>query len=136
MSWKFWKKDDLALPDMNSFSKSELGLKDTSGLDLSAHFEPQTNQFQQFNPAAPAPPPTFQQQSFQPAYPTTSAFSPASQPYQPPAQPDEDHTQQHIQKDLEVIAAKLDTIRAQLDMINTRLANLEREPGPPKRPWY
>lgn len=140
MSWKFWKKeDDLALPDLNSFKtdfgKADLGLKDNSGLDLSAHFEPPAGQFTP--PPMPSTPsqPSFQQPAFSP-----STFQQANPlPSYPPGSPvpdDNDHTQQHIQKDLEVIAAKLDTIRAQLEMLNARMANLERDQGPPKRPWY
>jgi hypothetical protein len=124
MNLKFWKKDDLALPELNnSFSRNELGLKSDTALDLSAQFEP-GQQFQ-----APPMPPQFQTQPFTPS---TPPFTPA----QTPAFDEPPHNS--VNKDLEIIAAKLDTIRAQLEMLNARVANLEQHNNQvqPKRPWY
>jgi len=127
MSWKFWKKDDLALPELGV--GKDLGLD--KGLDLSQHFEPQLGT----PPPLPSTPSTFPS-GFPQNFGTPSLNSP------PPAfqQPEWEapSTKDHVAKDLEIIAAKLDTIRAQLDMLNTRMANIEQqnrsEPG--KRPWY
>ncbi len=123
MSWKFWKKDDLALPEL---SKNDPFKSDIGGLDLSNHFEPSGQ---------------MPQSSFQPSSPSSFAgFTPGAPPptsYAPPGVPVHEGNND-VSKDLEVIAAKLDTIRAQLEMLNTRVANLEHQgQGPqPKRPWY
>ena len=138
MSWKFWKKDDLALPDFKSELKGmDLGLpkENSSGLDFSSSFQ---------TPQAPSMPVIPPAQSFSQQYPSPQSSFPSTpssfpnQSYTPQSMTPvaEDSGNAHLQKDLEVIAAKLETIRAQLDMLNARLANLERSGEGPKRPWY
>lgn len=137
MSWKFWKKDDLALPDYgSSFGKSDLGLSTNTGLDLSDHFSPGANaaslapQTNSYPGPSSYPPTSFSNSSFGSTPPMGAPAMPAHETEPSP----------NISKDLEVIAAKLDTIRAQLEMLNTRVGNLERnsqgQSGPSKRPWY
>ena len=133
MNWKFWKKDELGLSDLGGF-KSDLGSfggASNTGLDLSDHFQP---------PGTPPAAPTFNQaypmppmQSNFTSPPPFSAAPP--QPIQQMSSIDE-HREHNISKDLEVIAAKLDTIRAQLEMLNSRVANLEKQEPPPRKPWY
>ena len=139
---KFWKKDDLALPELSSssFGKNELGLGSTAsstGLDLSDHFQPAAGMPFQPGPATPSFSPTMT-----PAMPfsqSQGSFPPPPTGYAP-VQEVEQHDKQAISKDLEVIAAKLDTIRAQLEMLNSRVANLERQnqgqQPQGRRPWY
>ena len=132
MNLKFWKKDDLALPELsNSYSRNELGLKDTSGLDLSTGFDPAP---QSLMPQGMQAPPT-------PQYSFPSSFSQQAPSYPPTAQApvfDKEDQSHSVSKDLEIIAAKLDTIRAQLEMLNTRVAHIEQsqQQVQPKRPWY
>jgi hypothetical protein len=129
MSWKFWKKDDLALQDF-SMPKQDFSLPNT-GLDLSDHFQPGSpSAFPP--PGQQAPMPSAYNSSFAaPSYNPAPSFS----PIQNATPVHEDHTSN---KELEIIAAKLDTIRAQLEILNTRIANLERseQQAQPKRPWY
>lgn len=134
MNWKFWKKDELALPDYSSaFGKSDLGLSSNTGLDLSDHYSPTAGAA----PMSSLPPPstTFGQPSFTP----TSSFMPPPS-VAPPTMGHEMREDTGVQKELEVIAAKLDTIRAQLEMLNARVGNLEKaQQGsvpPSRRPWY
>ena len=132
MNWKFWKKDELGLPELggSSFSKGDAGFGSTTGLDLSDHFSPSGAQpGAMSNPAYSSP--SFGQNVFTPA--------PAMIP--PPTQMHEAERDTGVAKELEVIGAKLDTIRAQLEMLNTRVGNLERvqtqnQQQYPKRPWY
>ena len=148
MNLKFWKKDDLALPDFKAdLPRSELGLSTNTnlGLDLSSHFEPGAGQLGGLPPSQSnfgMPP----QQSFQQTFPqqaqplgAQSSFM-SGQPFTNPVQPAHEEHQQSVSKDLEVIAAKLDTIRAQLEMLNTRIGNLEKaqQGSVPstRRPWY
>lgn len=120
MSWKFWKKDDLALPELTASYP-----KDTSmpSMDLSQHFEASSQ-------SMPPPP----QMNSMPS--SFSGYTPPQSYSMPVGQPVQEHTD--ISKDLQVITAKLDTIRAQLEMLNTRVANLEQTNNQvqPKRPWY
>lgn len=130
MSWKFWKKDDLALPDMNS----SFGLNTKEGGDLSSSFEPT------MPPMPPMPP---SQSSFQPnsqsSFPSsfsqnypqnTQSFSPSQSATQ--LQSIDDHPA--IQKDLEIITAKLDTIKAQLETLTMKVAGLEQK-NETRKPW-
>jgi hypothetical protein len=130
MSWKFWKKEE-SLPDFgSSYGKTDFGLKDPTALDLSDHFQPSAlPPAPAFSPTQPPMPSSFSQPSFNPQ----PSFAPQS--FTPPGAPAQEESP-HIAKELEIIAAKLDTIRAQLEMLNSRVANLERDQGPPKRPWY
>jgi hypothetical protein len=126
MSWKFWKKDDLALPELSSsFGKESSFGRETAGMDLSTHFDASNQSF--------APPP--------PQNSIPSSFSGYNPQFTQPAAPAPGipvHDDRDISKDLEVIAAKLDTIRAQLEMLNTRVGHLEQSANQaqPKRPWY
>lgn len=147
MSWKFWKKDELALPDMNSsFGKGDYGLGTSTfgssaagntGLDLSDHFQ----QGSSAQGMGTLPPPSSAPFGAQPSYAQGSSFSPPPALITPPSGSMGSEPMEHgsVSKDLEVIAAKLDTIRAQLEMLNARVGNLERGQPPgtyPKRPWY
>jgi hypothetical protein len=130
MNWKFWKKDDFALPEMQSIRHDPFKPEAAGGLDLASHFDPS-------NASAPPPPaPLGQPSSFASMSPGfAGSYSPAYAA--PPAEP----PHSDVSKDLEVIAAKLDTIRAQLEMLNTRVANIEHQQNQanqtqPKRPWY
>lgn len=143
MNWQFWKKGDVALPELSSFDKP-------GGLDLTGGFEPNHSANaglpgfgaanQGFGGTQSAfPPPMPQTNSFPSSFNTGSGVS--SQSFSPQGytqQPMEESGHNSVQKDLEVITAKLDTIRAQLEMLNTRIANMERQDQQvqPKRPWY
>ena len=127
MSWKFCKKDDLALPDLKSDYSFD---KAPAGLDLCDHFQG----------AGGSLPPMQNQTTFSQSYPLPQN----NQPFPPGivqnnTTPFEAEPSGHgVQKDLEIIAAKLDTIRAQLEMLNARVGNLEHQSRSesPKRPWY